>query len=135
MKVFRDRVSRDQITFLLVHAVLTVCLGLMILTVCYGYIKSPLGIALWRMVIHIVQSALLVLVGLALMLVSCIRLFRPFEARRMRFQMRGILVAEAIAIIFGVSMVMDGGQTASRILFGAVALNLFLITFCAEQAN
>ena len=128
MKVFEERISRDQNLLLLVHALIA---GF----VTAGFGHAAIAEMLWRggfpetrLLAGAAGSTLGMVAAVTLAILCATRHRNPYTGTRMRVGIALVLTVEAVLFILS-GFILDGGRIASFILRSSVALNLGLIGF------
>jgi hypothetical protein len=131
MKIFNSKLTRGAMVLILIHAVLVIWIGISLLDISLDYIRHPGTTPLWRVASATAGSVAAVLVGSFLTVLSVMRLRKSFDNSPAGIFgvsiFAPLLVVEALVIFVVAGMILDCGETQSRLLLGAVALNLFLL--------
>jgi len=130
MKVFTDRMTRGAMWVLLIHGVLVFLIGIQLFAKSLYYVKNQYGTPVWRIFPAVGGTALAVVVGAAIAVLSGLRLRKPFDgslAKGLSPTFKTVFAAEVVLVFIFGSMILDCGETAGRMLLCCVALNLLLL--------
>ena len=130
MKIFPERVAREQVLWLFGHAVALTVAQVLIFVVALKDSAEIAAEELTQYVLALAGTAAGALVGPAIAVLCVIRAFRPFLARRMRVNMKAVLAVELI-LWFLSSFILDCGYTQYRVLRLSFAVNFLLLGFVA----
>jgi hypothetical protein len=130
MKVFSDRMARWVAIAFLIHGGLVLAVGIGLFENSLYFLKHPGGEPHWRIFAACGGSALAIVVGAGIVVLSFARLLKPFEwfvANEMLHNFETLFVAEAVVILFGGGLILDGGVIMRGMMFLSLMLNLLLL--------
>lgn len=127
MRFFYENVSRKRTCWLLVHGALLVLIGFLLCKASYDDVKT-VPLAYWRY--HDLEGdvarLLMALIGLIIVIVASMRLFRPFTLVEIFKNFETFFVTELILILFS-GMILDGGKTAAFVSSISLISNLIYL--------
>jgi len=130
MKTIRPDVSREQVIWLLAHALFVAALNVSVIRragILREFAYEPIRLT---DIVGLSGRSLTIAVGIPIFIVAMIRLLRPFQQRRIqKLKMTNLVLGELILIAITGGMVMDCGETGILMLHAAVAANLFMLGF------
>lgn len=130
MKSFSDRMARWVAIALLIHGGLVLPAGIWLFQNSLDFLKHPGGEPHWRIFAALGGAALAIVVGAAIVVLSLARLLKPFEwfvAKEMLHNFETLFVAEAVIILFGGGLILDGGVIMRGMMLLSLMLNLLLL--------
>lgn len=130
MRIFPERVAREQVLWLLGHAVALTVAQALVFLIALGHSGEITAEELAQYVFALGATAAAALVGPVIAVLCVKRVFRPFLARRMRIDMKLYLTTELILWFFS-SLILDCGQMQQCVLRLSFAANFALLAFVA----